>query len=225
MSGADDASSILQRLAQAVVSMDETAAADAAKDALRCGLDPYLAISEGLSAGMRQVNDLYEQGEYFVPEVLLCSDAMNAGIDILKPHIQSAPGRVPVRVILGVVEGDIHDLGKNIVKIMLDAAGFEVLDLGRDVRAEAFVEEACRVGTGIIGLSTLMSTTMDNMEKVTQGLLQAGLRERFAVMIGGGPTSPEFARKIRADAHGTTAKDAVELAKQLARRLPCTKTG
>lgn len=225
MGSTDEASSILRRLAEAVVSMDEAAAADAAQDALRCGLDPYLAISEGLSAGMREVNDLYERGEYFVPEVLLCSDAMNVGIEILKPHVKSAQRAVSVSVILGVVEGDIHDLGKNIVRIMLDAAGFDVLDLGRDVGAETFVEEARRVGTGIIGLSTLMSTTMDGMGEVTQGLLQAGLRDRFAVMIGGGPTSPEFARKIGADAHGATAKDAVDLARQLARRLSCTKTG
>jgi len=222
---AEEATPILRRLAQAVVSMDEAAAADAANDALRAGVDPYLAISEGLSAGMREVGELYEQGEYFVPEVLLCSDAMNVGIGILKPHIRVEPEHIPVKVILGVVEGDVHDLGKNIVKIMLDAAGFDVVDLGRDVQAERFVEEARRAGTGIIGLSTLMSTTMRDMAKVTQGLMQAGLRDRFAVMIGGGPTSPEFARSIGADAHGATARDAVEIAQRFARRLQCAQTG
>jgi corrinoid protein of di/trimethylamine methyltransferase len=224
MGNADEASLILRRLAAAVVDMDGDAAAEAAREALRCGVDPYVAISEGLSVGMQEVNELYERGEYFVPEILCCSDAMNVGIDILKPHLQSASRETPMRLIIGVIEGDIHDLGKNIVKIMLDAAGFDVVDLGKGVRAEAFVEEAQRAGTGIVGLSTLMSTTMGNMEKVTRGLVEAGLRDRFAVMIGGGPTSPAFAEKIGADGHGATAKDAVALAQELARRLTCAKT-
>jgi len=216
---------LLKELARAVVEMDEEGAVAAACRAIELGMDPQIAISEGLSAGMRKVGELYERGEYFVPEILICSDAMYAAIDVLEPHIKVSPARRPVRVILGVIEGDIHDLGKNIVKIMLEAAGFEVEDLGRDVKAESFVRAARETGSGIIGLSTLMSTTMDNMAKVVQGLREAGLRKNFQIMIGGGPTSPAFAREIGADGHGANATEAVELAESLAGRLPCLKTG
>ena len=215
---------ILNELARAVVAMDEEGAVAAAHRALETGLDPYLAITEGLSAGMREVGELYDRGEYFVPEILICSDAMLAAIEVLKPRLRIAPDRKPVKVILGVVEGDIHDLGKNIVKIMLQAAGFEVQDLGRDVPPKAFVQAARAAGAGIVGLSTLMSTTLVSMEKVVRALAKAGLRDRWAVMIGGGPTSSAFAEKIGADAHGRSAKEAVDLAQQLAARLPCLKT-
>jgi len=221
---AEERHRILAELADAVVKMDEGRAVRAAHEALRQGVDPYECISEGLAVGMREVSRLYDTGRYFVPEILLCSDAMYAGIAVLKPHIKPAPGRKPVKVILGVIEGDVHDIGKNIVKIMLEAAGFDVQDLGRDVKAERFVEAARAAGSGIVGLSTLMSTTMSNMTKVVRGLSDAGLRERFLVMVGGGPTTAGFAREIGADGHGQNAKQAVDMAESLARRLPCTAT-
>jgi len=210
---------ILEELARAVVGMDEAGAAAAAHKALASGVDPYVAINEGLSVGMREVGRLYDTGEYFVPEILICSDAMNAGIAILKPHIRRAPGRQPVTVILGVIEGDVHDIGKNIVKIMLDASGFEVVDLGRDVSAERFVQAAREARRGLVGLSTLMSTTMENMGKVVRGLSEAGLRKDFRIMLGGAPCSEAFAREIGADGFGRNAKEAVELAEQLSRKL------
>ncbi len=177
-----------------------------------------MAINEGLSVGMREVGRLYDTGEYFVPEILICSDAMNAGIAVLKPHLRRAPGREPVTVILGVIEGDIHDIGKNIVKIMLDASGFQVVDLGRDVSAERFVQAAREAKRGLVGLSTLMSTTMENMGKVVSGLSDAGLRKDFRVMLGGAPCSEAFAREIGADGFGRNAKEAVELAQALSRK-------
>ena len=207
---------IFAELAHMVVSMDEPGAVLMAQRALELGVDPYLAITEGLSAGMRRVGELYDCGEYFVPEILICSDAMNAAIAVLKPHIKARASGQPVKVILGVIEGDIHDIGKNIVKIMLDAAGFEVIDLGRDVKAEKFVEAARLAGSGIIGLSTLMSTTMENMCKVVRALQEAGLREKFRVMIGGSPTSELFAEEIGADGFGRNAREAVDLAERLA---------
>jgi len=215
---------ILRDLARAVVDMDEQGAVAAAHRALELGLDPYVAITEGLSAGMREVGDLYDRGEYFVPEILICSDAMYAAIEVLKPHIKACADRAPVKVILGVIEGDIHDIGKNIVKIMLEAAGFDVRDLGRDVSADAFLAAAREAGSGIVGLSTLMSTTLNNMAKVPRALSDAGLRDSFAIMIGGPPTSAAFARQIGADGHGRDAKEAVDLAQTLAARLPCPKT-
>ena len=210
---------ILEELARTVVEMDEAGAAAAARKALATGVDPYVAINEGLSVGMREVGRLYDTGEYFVPEILICSDAMNAGIAILKPHLRRAPGREPVTVILGVIEGDIHDIGKNIVKIMLDASGFQVVDLGRDVSAERFVQAAREAKRGLVGLSTLMSTTMENMGKVVSGLSAAGLRKEFRVMLGGAPCSDAFAREIGADGFGRNAKEAVELAERLAASL------
>ena len=219
-----NADSILKELARAVVEMDEAGAVAAAHEAITTGVDPYRAITEGLSAGMREVGELYDRGEYFVPEILICSDAMNAAIAVLKPHIKSRSGRKPVKVIIGVIEGDIHDIGKNIVKIMLDAAGFDVQDLGRDVKAEIFVAAARKAGTGIIGLSTLMSTTMENMSKVVRQLRDAGLRDNFRVMIGGGPTSGAFSEEIGADGFGRNGKEAVELAEHPAKGLPCSTT-
>jgi len=212
-------SGILEELARAVVAMDEAGAVAAARQALASGVDPYVAITEGLSPGMREVGRLYDTGEYFVPEILLCSDAMNAAIAVLKPHIRRTPGRDPLKVILGVIEGDIHDIGKNIVKIMLDASGFQVLDLGRDVRAERFVQAAREAERGLIGLSTLMSTTMENMGKVVRGLSDAGLRGNFRVLVGGGPCSDAFAREIGADGFGRNAKEAIELAERLAAEI------
>jgi len=210
---------ILEELARAVVAMDEAGAVAAAHKALAGGVDPYVAINDGLAVGMREVGRLYDTGEYFVPEILICSDAMNAGIAVLKPHLRRAPGREPVTVILGVIEGDIHDIGKNIVKIMLDASGFQVVDLGRDVSAERFVQAAREARRGLVGLSTLMSTTMENMGKVVRGLSEAGLRKDFRIMLGGAPCSEAFAREIGADGFGRNAKEAVELAEQLSRKL------
>jgi len=220
----EEKKALLDALSDAVVKMDEKRAVAAAERAIRQGLDPYLAITEGLSAGMREVSRLYDCGRYFVPEILICSDAMYEAIAVLKPHVKASADRKPVQVILGVIEGDVHDIGKNIVKIMLEATGFEVKDLGRDVAAARFVEAAREAGSGIIGVSTLMSTTMDNMQKVVRGLGEAGLRDRFGVMIGGGPTTATFAREIGADAHGRNAKEAIDAAEMLARRLPCLAT-
>jgi corrinoid protein of di/trimethylamine methyltransferase len=212
-------SALLEELARAVVQMDEAGAAAAARKALASGLDPFVAINDGLSVGMREVGRLYDTGEYFVPEILICSDAMNAAVEILKPHIRRAPGREPVTIILGVIEGDIHDIGKNIVKIMLDASGYHVVDLGRDVSAERFVQAAREAERGLVGLSTLMSTTMENMGKVVSGLSEAGLRKDFRVMLGGAPCSEAFAREIGADGFGRNAKEAVELAERLSASL------
>lgn len=204
--------SIFQRLAAAVDAMDEEGAVSAARDALAAGIDPYRAITEGLSKGMAVVSDKYEKGIYFVPEILLCADAMYAAIGVLRPHMRAegAGGRMPV--IIGVIEGDIHDIGKNIVKLMFDAAGFEVHDLGNDVPVTAFVDKAREVGGGIVAVSTLMSTTMGGMGRLVKALEDAGLRRKFKVLIGGGPVSASFAEKIGADACGANAMEGVRIA-------------
>jgi corrinoid protein of di/trimethylamine methyltransferase len=203
---------ILSALAAAVDAMDEVAAVAAARDALSSGLDAYVAITHGLSAGMALVSDKYEKGIYFVPEILLCADAMYAAIDVLKPHVKVPKGATRAPVIIGVIEGDIHDIGKSIVKLMLESAGFTVHDLGGDVPVKAFIAKARELGSGIIAVSTLMSTTMPGMARLIEALKAEGLRDSFKVMIGGGPVSNAFARKIGADAYGANAMEGVRIA-------------
>jgi methylmalonyl-CoA mutase cobalamin-binding domain/chain len=164
---------------------------------------------------MEQAGVLFEEEEYFIPELLMCSDAMYAGLNVLKPHIKTAEQDEKYRIVLGVIQGDTHDIGKNLVKIMLESSGFQVIDLGRDIDPEKFVEAALEHDAHIIGLSTLMTTTMNGMREVINILRNRNLRERFKVMIGGGPISQAFAGKIGADGYSKNAAEAVRLAKKL----------
>ncbi len=207
-----DRDRILSDLARAVDGMDEDGAVRAAHQALDAGMDAYDAIAHGLARGMESVSDKYEKGVYFVPEILLCADAMYAAIAVLSPYLKAEGGAGRVPVIIGVIEGDIHDIGKSIVKLMLEAAGFPVHDLGNDVPVASFVARAREVGSGIVAVSTLMSTTMPGMGRLVTALKDAGLRDSFRVMIGGGPVSAAFAQKIGADAYGENAMAAVRLA-------------
>ena len=204
-----------QGLYEAVVDMDEDRAAELARQVVAEGYDAYAAIEDGLSRGMDKVGELYEQEEYFIPELLLCSDAMYAGIDILKPHIVRQENSERHVVIIGVVEGDTHDIGKNLVKIMLESAGFEVIDLGRDIKPQAFLQAAKEHEAEIIALSTLMTTAMPAMKEVIDLLEEKQLRKNYKVVIGGGPISPGFAKKIKADAYAVNAAEAARIAKEL----------
>ncbi len=209
-----DREQILSALAASVDAMDEEGAVRQARAAIEAGIEAYEAITQGLSRGMAIVSQKYETGEYFVPEILLCADAMYAAIDVLRPHLKPRGEGQGERtsIIIGVIQGDIHDIGKNIVKLMLDAAGYDVHDLGRDVPVEAFVDKARELGGGIIAMSTLMSTTMPGMARVVELLKRQGIRQQWKVMVGGGPISPGFASSIGADAYGRNAMDAVRLA-------------
>lgn len=206
---------ILENLMMAVINMDEEAARSAAQEAIRSGISAFEAINEGLVKGMQVVGEKYEQQEYFIPEVLLCSDAMIAGLEILREHLSKVDGEKAAKVVIGVVQGDTHDIGKNLVKIMLETSGFEVLDLGRNVAPRAFVDNARAMGADIIALSTLMTTTMDGMAEVMRLLKQENVREQFKVMVGGEPISQAFADKIGADGYAATASGAVKIAKSL----------
>lgn len=203
---------VLAELARAVDEMDEEGAVRAAGRAVAEGVDAYEAITLGLGKGMESVSAKYESGVYFVPEILLCADAMYAAIAVLKPHLRGEQRGERPPVILGVIEGDIHDIGKSIVKLMLEAAGFPVHDLGNDVPVAEFVRKARELGSGIIAVSTLMSTTMPGMGRLVEALREAGLRGSFKVMIGGGPVSAAFAARIGADAYGENAMAAVRIA-------------
>lgn len=206
---------LFKELSDAVVEMDEEGAVAAAKEVVKENYDAYEAIDKGLSAGMEEAGRLFEEEEYFVPELLICSDAMYAGLEVLKPHIKANDTKIKHKVVIGVIEGDTHDIGKNLVKIMIETSGFEVVDLGRDVPAATFVEKAKEENADIIVISTLMTTTMEGMNKVIQILNKEDIRENFKVMIGGGPVSQSFADKIGADGYSVNATEAVVLAKRL----------
>ncbi len=206
---------ILENLTMAVINMDEDAARSAAQEAIRSGISATDAINEGLVKGMEVVGEKYERQEYFIPEVVLCSDAMIAGIEILREHLSKDDVGEAAKVVLGVVQGDTHDIGKNLVKSMLETSGFEVLDLGRDVPPRDFVDKAKAMGAHIIALSTLMSHTMVEMVEVIRLLKQENVREQFKVMVGGEPISQAFADKIGADGYAATASGAVKVAKWL----------
>ena len=202
-------------LSDAVVDMDEDLARELAQAVVDEGFDAYEAIEKGLSAGMEEVGRLYEEEEYFIPELLLCSDAMYAGIEILRPHIKKREDSVRHTVVIGVVEGDTHDIGKNLVKIMLESAGFDVIDLGRDIPAAEFVRAAEEHNAEIIALATLMTTAMPAMREVLEVLEKEAKRGKFKVVVGGGPISPAFADKIGADVYAVNAAEAARLAREL----------
>lgn len=206
---------LLKDLSDAVVDMDEDKAADTSNAIVEQDYDAYEAIDKGLSNGMERAGALFEEQEYFVPELLMCADAMYAGLNILKPHIKKNDEGEQYKVVIGVVEGDTHDIGKNLVKIMLETSGFEVHDLGRDISPAQFVDEAEKIGASIICISTLMTTTMDGMDQVIKILNERNIREKYKVMIGGGPISQAFADKIGADGYSVNAAEAVRLARKL----------
>ncbi|MFT5873159.1 MAG: dimethylamine corrinoid protein [Clostridium sp.] len=211
----DNKEVLFKKLEDSVVDMDEEEAVAISKQVISEKYDAFEAIDKGLSKGMEKAGKLFEEEEYFIPELLMCSDAMYAGLDVLKPHIKIDKNEVKLKVVIGVVEGDTHDIGKNLVKIMLETSGFDVIDLGRDVPPSIFVERAKEENANIIALSTLMTTTMDGMAEVIRILDKQNIREKFKIMIGGGPISQGFADKIGADGYSVNAAEAIRLARKL----------
>jgi dimethylamine corrinoid protein len=210
-----DKEQLFRELSDAVVAMDEEKTLELTRIVVADRIDAYEAIEKGLSAGMERAGKLFEKNEYFVPELLICAEVMYAGLDLLKPHIAATEGGDRYRVVIGVIEGDTHDIGKNLVKIMLEASRFDVYDLGRDVAPSRFLEKAREVGAHIVAVSTLMTTTMPTMDRMVRLLKKENAREQFKVMVGGGPISQEFAERIGADGYAANAGAAVKLAKLL----------
>lgn len=165
------------QIQNSIIEMEEEDTVALCERALADGCDPQEIITNGLIPAMDQVGKLYEEEEYFLPEVLLCADAMNAGLEVVKPHLVMADSSEQIKVVLGVVQGDTHDIGKTLVKIMMESAGMEVFDLGRDVALEQFVEVAIRENAQVIAMSTLMTTTMMGMKKVVEMLIERGIRD------------------------------------------------
>ncbi len=211
---------IFGRLSDAVVDMDEEITVRLAVQSIKLGIEAYETIDKGLVNGMMRAGDLFEKEEYFIPELLLCSDAMYAGLSELRPYLKKEAGAVKSRVVIGVIEGDTHDIGKNLVKIMLETSGFEVIDLGRDISPRSFTDEAARAGAQIIALSTLMTTTMDGMAEVIRILEHDKTRDLRRVIVGGSAVSSAFAKRIGADGYAPNASDAVRLVKGLTGGTP-----
>ncbi|MDR1160177.1 MAG: corrinoid protein [Syntrophomonadaceae bacterium] len=218
---ADTKEIMFQRMSDAIVDMDDDLVAELSHQVIDESIDAFEAIDKGLTKGMERAGQLFEEEEYFVPELLMCADAMNVGIDILKPHMKgNASGSEKKKAVIGVIEGDTHDIGKNLVKLMMETGGFEVIDLGRDIPAAEFVERAKAEKADLICISTLMTTTMDAMAEVINILKEQGIREQFKVMVGGGPISSGFAAKIGADGYSKNAAEASRLAFELTGIFP-----
>ncbi len=207
---------LLAKLSQYVVDMEDERIVDLAKEYVKRGYLANDAIMDGLVDGMNRAGKLYEEEEYYIAELLLCSDTMYAGINVLKEYLDEKDNKeIKKKIVIGVVEGDTHDIGKNLVKIMLETAGFEIIDLGRDVLVKKFVDTAKEIKADIICLSSLMTSTMWKMKDVIDLLKKEGIREDVKVMVGGGPVTETFAKEIGADAYSNTAIEAVSIAKKL----------
>ncbi len=206
---------VLAEISTAVIEGDAEAITELTKDALAEGASAAEILNEGLTPGMEHVGAEFKAGNMFVPEVLRSARAMQTAMDILRPLLAQSGVRAVGKVLLGTVKGDLHDIGKNLVGIMCEGAGFEVRDVGKDVSPEAFVQAVKEFGPDIVGLSALLTTTMRAMESTIRALKEAGVRDRVKVMIGGAPVTQTFADQIGADGYASNAAAAAELAKRL----------
>jgi 5-methyltetrahydrofolate--homocysteine methyltransferase len=184
------------------------------REALAAGINADVILKNALIAAMGEVGVRYEEGDMFVPEMLIAARAMQAGLTLLKPHLVGGKAESAGKVAIGTVKGDLHDIGKNLVAMMLEGAGFEIMDLGVDVEPQAFVDAALE-GAQIIGMSALLTTTMSNMGVTIEALKAAGLRDKVKVMVGGAPVTEEFANRIGADGFAADAPSATRIAREL----------
>jgi len=210
---------ILKGLKETLIKYDEDGVVAWAKTALDEGVDPFVAAMEGLADAMIEVGGLYNKKKYFVPELLLCSDALYAGLDILRPAIKASGRESEAKgsIVLGVVEGDVHDIGKNLIKMMFDVAGWTVYDLGKDVPLEKFVDELVRTDSDVVGLSALMTTSMVVMPDIIKKLKEKNPNVR--IMLGGAPINPDIVEKYGADGYADSAGTAVDEAMSLLKML------
>ena len=206
---------MLDKIKQAVLAGEMEGIAELTKQALAQGIGAREILDQALTPAMDIVGEEYEKGDRYVPEMLISAETMKGAVAILKPLLVEAGVKARGKVVIGTVEGDLHDIGKDLVAMMLEGAGFEVLNLGAEVTAEQFVKTAKEYEPDIIGMSALLTTTMIHMPEVIDALQQAGLRDQIKVMIGGAPVTQEYADKIGADGYAPDAASATKLAKSL----------
>jgi len=208
---------LIKKLAQAVIDGEEEDAVNLAKQALDQNLDPLACITDGLTKGIQRVGELFASGEYYLPEMIISSEVMKAAMDILEPAMEGDQKiEVVANVVIGTVEGDLHEIGKTLVATMLSANGFKVTDIGVDKSAEEFIAAIKETNATIVGASALLTTTMLQQEQLIKSIKEAGLRDQVKIMVGGAPVSKKYAEEIGADGFAEDAISAVDLAFRLA---------
>ena len=211
-------SDILHNLSIEVQKGDTEKVRELVTIAIDQGIAPMKILEDGLRPGMEEIGRKFETLEVYLPDMILAGDAMTGGVDLLRPHLSSGEDKADKGLILlGTIEGDVHEIGKNIVGIMLEAAGFKIVDLGHDVPVLTFAEKVMELEPDIVGISALMTTTMVHMPRVINALEERGLRKNVKVVVGGAPVLPEWAKEIGADGYGENATEAVGLVKELMR--------
>ncbi len=211
--------SMLDDLRQNVIDGNAQTVPPLVKQAIDAGLPPEQILNQGLIAGMSEVGRLFEMGEFFVPEMLISARAMKAGLELLRPALAAANVQAIGKVVIGTVQGDLHDIGKNLVGMMLEGAGFEVIDLGTDVSPAKFVAAVKQHQPNLVGLSALLTTTMPKMKATIEALQEAGLCHSVKVMIGGAPVTAKYAGDIGADIYAPDASSAATRARQVLLRF------
>jgi 5-methyltetrahydrofolate--homocysteine methyltransferase len=205
---------LIDELRRAVVDGQAKAAVERMTEGLAEGMPPSTLLEDGLIAAMREVGELYDQGEYYVPEMLVAAHAMKGALAVLRPYLVADDVQASATIAIGTVKGDLHDVGKNLVSMMLEGAGFGIVDLGVDVSAEGFVQ-AVRDGADVIGMSALLTTTMVRMQENIAAIEEAGLRGEALVVVGGAPITDDYAQAIGADGFAPDASSAVRMVQQL----------
>ncbi len=205
----------LDKIKEAIIELNDRDTKELVVNALKKNIDPQEILEKGLIAGIKEVGNLFTRKEYFVPEVLLASEAFYSGFNMIGPLIKSQILKKKAKIVIGVVGGDIHDIGKNIVKVLVEASGYDIIDLGKDVATEKFINTVAREKPNVLALSSLLTTTMMRMNDIIKGLEQRKLRSNIKVIIGGAPVNQDFAKKIKADAYGKDAADAVRLIEKI----------
>lgn len=206
---------VLENIFNGILEGDREQVKRNVQDALSAKIPPAVILTDSMIAAMTEVGHRFEVGEYYVPEMLIAARAMKEGLALLKPYLKEADIKAPGKVAAGTVRGDLHDIGKNLVCMMLEGAGFEIIDLGTDVTPEKFVDAVKNGGANLIAMSALLTTTMPNMVATIDALNTAGLRSKVKVMIGGAPVTENYAKQIGADGYASDASRAVALAKSL----------
>lgn len=208
-------SDVLKEITMKLYAGEEEQVAQLVQDGLKQGLSPTALLEGGLIAGMDRVGKDFKSGELFIPEVLIAARSMQAGMNVLRPLLVGSKLASGGTIVIGTVKGDLHDIGKNLVKMMLEGAGFEIIDLGNDISPQSFVEAVRKHKPAIVGMSALLTTTMPQMKETVLALQSAGLRDSIKVMIGGAPVTAEYALQIGADAYASDAAVAVDKARSL----------